>query len=536
MPSRRRSIAHAAWWFAAVLFAVAAVASLFGGFTLGPLSVTSWLVMRVVIAAAAVGFWAHPARAEALGRVEQWLSARPWALWSAAGAAIAWAGLYKVMQHAAFRTSAYDLSLYHHALDNTLEGRFLHAFGLERSFFSEHASPFLLLLLPIYAVLRSPLTLLVVHGAGAAAAIIPLFALARREGASRVLALGIACAFFFNGVLWHGVWFDFHPEVLAPLGLFAATWAYRQGRWLAFYACVALSLSLKEELGFVVASAAVFWAVTDRSRWRHAAVALGLGVAWAWLSFSWIIPASYPVAAERSHFIARYGHLGATYWEVAVGLLTRPLYVLGLLVGPPVREFLASTGGTALLSPLALVLAAPLLILHLASAHQPQAELSIYYAVPALGVAFLGIARALARLAQRRGEWLALGLAALAIGSTPRVPFWDKVTEADRAGRVWLDQLPDGARVSAQNSVLPHLSPQRPLVLFPALEGAEWVVLDRARSRWPLEPHDYREQVLALLRGGELGVVQYDGRFIVLRRGASTAVNALVAGDLEREP
>lgn len=531
----RARIAHAAYWVAAGLFALTLCVSFFGGFELGALRVTSWRILRLIVAVGAVGFAVDPNRAETMRWAEAWLASRAVALWIAAGVAVLYATVFKVALHASFRTSAYDLSLYHHALENTLAGHFLHAFGIERNFFSEHASPILLLLLPLYAVARTPLTLLVVHGAGAAAAVIPLFALARREGASRLAAVGVAAAFFFNAFLWRGVAFDFHPEVLAPLGLFAAAWAYRAGRWPIFYACVVATLSLKEELGFVVACAAVFWGATGRNHLRHAAIACALGVAWAVVAFTVIIPASYPVAAERSHFIERYGHLGRTYLEVAIAFVVRPLYLAKLLVGTPALSFLASTGGMALLSPLALVVAAPLLVLHLASSDQDQADLLLYYAVPALGVVFIGIARGLARLELRYGGVAAVGAVALALAAMPSVPFVDRVSESDRAGAMWLKQLPPRARVSAQNSVLPHLDPSMMLWLFPDVERADWVVLDRARSKWPLEPPDYRVRVVELLQGGEFGVVQYDGRFILLRRGASRAVNDLVVFDLSRE-
>jgi len=67
----------------------------------------------------------------------------------------------KLGQHHSYNTGAFDLSMYDSAVSNTLKGDFLYAEQLGRSFFSEHFTPLLVLLVPVYWLADTPVTLLV---------------------------------------------------------------------------------------------------------------------------------------------------------------------------------------------------------------------------------------------------------------------------------------------------------------------------------------------------------------------------------------
>src|SRR5258705_5560296 len=79
----------------------------------------------------------------------------------------------KVHQWHAFGVHA-ELAEFESRIESTLHGGLLMRHRGEASFLGEHFAPVLLLLVPRYALLPSPLTLLVVQALAAAAALVPL--------------------------------------------------------------------------------------------------------------------------------------------------------------------------------------------------------------------------------------------------------------------------------------------------------------------------------------------------------------------------
>ena len=527
----RRPLALYVCYPLAVLVAVGVlVAALSGGQTLalGPfvVSVTSWRGLRVAAVLAGAALLLDPGRSERMDALEALLARRGVVLAALGGVAL-YLAAFKVRQHLSFETSTYDLALYHHAVHNTLHGRFMHAYGLERNFFSEHFSPLLLLLVPPYALLSSPLTLLVLEALGVAAAMVPLFGLCRQAGLSRACAGLVALAFAGNNVLWRSFSFDFHVELFGPLFVFAAAWAMHANRWKLFYLALALALGVKEDMVLVTAALAVLLVASDRTRWRHALGALAASALWGVLAFKLVIPASYPHAQAQSHILqARYGHLGRNLAEVVLSLLHEPVRLWGPLFGAPMRGVLSSVGGLALLDPLVLLLALPSLMLHLLSGYGPQANLDVYYALNGVTLLFLALPRVLARGQRWLGGWGALALAAFLLVAKPSAPFLRPLDAQDARGRALLAALPGGEAVSAQTTLLTHLPPETPLSVFPALGEARWVALAPSKMRWPLDDEAYDAAVRQLLAAGTYGVTADEGGFLILERGAPTTRNA----------
>lgn len=451
-------------------------------------------------------------------------------------AAAVWLVAYKVCQHLAFHTGAYDLSMFHHAVHNTLHGRFLHAFGIERSFFSEHFSPALLWTLPVYAAWPSATSLLVVQGLAVALALWPLYRLSQGEGLPTHVAALVCAGFFANAVLWRAFVFDFHIELFQPALFFAAAAALFARRFGWFYAWVVALLAVKEDGVLLVLPLAALAVARQRSDWRHALAAAALGLTWAVVAFKLVIPASYPEAATQSHFVGRYGHLGGSYEEILLGLLTRPGYVLERVTSGETFSVIAAVGFVPLLDPLVLLLGLPALGIHLVSGYPYQASLGAYYGLAGMLVFWLSVPRVAAWLQRRRRARLALVVALLPLTVLPGGELPPRPSAQDAAGRALLASLPEEDSICAQTSLLPHLSPDGPRALFPELSGARWVALDLERSPWPLEPADYLAQVTALVTGVDYGVHAFDGRFLVLERGGARGREAEVLEALARPP
>ncbi|NQT93553.1 MAG: DUF2079 domain-containing protein, partial [Lentisphaerae bacterium] len=230
-----------------------------------------------------------------------------------------------------------------------------------------------------------------------------------------------------------------------------------------------------------------------------------VSMAWAITAWKVIIP-GYAVSGEGvSHFVgARWSHLGSSYTEVLLAVISSPGTVAGkLFMGPGAGTVLSLTG-IPLLAPELLVIAVPGMVLNLLSRFEEQALLRIHYAapiVPFVAWAFLvGLRRLEALLGRipvlRRSPkaWLAglvLVMAVTTFGS--HYTFYRADAHAS-AVRSVLREVPEGSTVSAQSMFVPHLVRRAEPFLFPHETGrdvsykdTDYVLLDTHADPWPLE-------------------------------------------------
>ena len=182
-------------------------------------------------------------------------------------------------------TDAWDLGGFAQAVWSTTQGRLLdytvNSFfyvgfpgQMVHSFLGTHFSPFLFLLVPPYALVPSPVTLLVVQSIVVAMGILPIYWLANGLLTKRV-ALGLALAYVVYPPMLGLALDDFHPETFIPtLMLFAIYFAIEE-KWLGAAISSALVMSVIEEGGYLVAALGIFLLVYHRA-WRRKSLLPGL--------------------------------------------------------------------------------------------------------------------------------------------------------------------------------------------------------------------------------------------------------------------
>jgi uncharacterized membrane protein len=85
--------------------------------------------------------------------------------------------------------------MYDTAIRNTLEGKFLFADQLGRNFFSEHFSPILLLMCPLYLVFDTSVVLFVVEALVVAVGVLFVYKIGRYYSLSPVVSLLVSFIF-----------------------------------------------------------------------------------------------------------------------------------------------------------------------------------------------------------------------------------------------------------------------------------------------------------------------------------------------------
>ena len=422
-----------------------------------------------------------------------------------AGVASAYFVLYSVLsvlRHVTYHSFGPDLGIFDQVFWNTTQGRFFESTmslvqTQPHSYLADHFSPVYLLLMPAYAIIPRPETLLVIQTLFLAAGVWPLYLLARlklESGFQRLV--WVLVYFLFLPVAFINL-FDFHELALAVLPLGFAIYFLEKGRPGWFLVSLASTFLIKEELPLVGVGFGVYILLAKRD-WK-----LGLGVLVGSLAaflaiVRVIIPGfgggSYAYFARRVEY--RYAELGTTPQEIITNAFTHPGRLAHLLFQAQKLKFLVGIFGPVLgltaISGFAAILVLPTLAILLLSNYAPQYAFTSHYSAPlialVIGTSILGFARL--QPSFRRPVAAALlassVIFSILFGDLPFSRHFDpRMFEAEPRYAAFvgnLDRIPADASVGAENNLTPHLSHRR-LIYNLEYEGpnnAEYLALDDA--------------------------------------------------------
>ena len=151
-----------------------------------------------------------------------------------------------------------------------------------------HVSPTLLLLLPLYALSPSVLTLGVIRTMLIAASSVVLYAVARISLKKDIAAL-LALAYLFNfPIIFQMTVEGFCETQLFPLLFLLACWYFERQRYVGWLVTLFLIGGIREEMGAVLLGFAVFAFLRGR-HWRYWLGAGLLGICWLAFSYGFIL-------------------------------------------------------------------------------------------------------------------------------------------------------------------------------------------------------------------------------------------------------
>jgi uncharacterized membrane protein len=422
-----------------------------------------------------------------------------------AGLALVYFVLYSalsVLRHVTYHSFGPDLGIFDQVFWNTTQGRFFESTmslvqPQPHSYLADHFSPIYLLLLPAYALIPRPETLLVIQTLFLALGVWPIYLLARLKLEAGFQRLVWAIVYFlFLPVAFINL-FDFHELALVVLPLGFAIYFLEKGRPGLFLLSLVSTFLVKEELPLVGAGFGAYILLTRRD-WK-----LGLGVLAGSFAVFFavvrvIIPAfgggSYAYFASR--FAMRYAELGTTPQEIIATAFTHPSRLAHLIFQAQKLKFLVGIFGPVLgltaISGFPAILVLPTLGILLLSNYAPQYAFSSHYSAPlialVIGTSILGLARV---RASWRGPVAAAVLASslafsFAFGDLPFSRHFDphmfQQEPRYAAFARNLDRIPADASVAAENNLTPHLSQRRFIynLEFEGPENAQYLALDDA--------------------------------------------------------
>ena len=313
-------------------------------------------------------------------------------------------GALALLRHWTFHSTASDLAVFDQVMWNTVHGRFMEStISLARcephSFFGDHFSPALLLLVPPYALFPHPETLIVAQTISVALGAWPIYLLARRSLPTSAQRLVWVAAYLLSAPLSFIALYDFHEITLAVAPLGFAMYFLATRRTVPMVLCLVLALLAKEEVALIGVGFGV--ALAFQGRWRSSAVVIAGSIVAFVVTLQVIIPAF--AAGAPYQYLGRYASLGRDEGEIARTLLLDPLRVLSVLVkgeiGSKIVFVLSLFGpglGLALRSKWALIPSLPPLGYLMLSDYGGEHTLHNQYGAPliplALGASILGVA------------------------------------------------------------------------------------------------------------------------------------------------
>ncbi len=451
-----------------------------------------------------------------------------------------------------FRTQTFDFGIFVQISWQTLNGNFMFTqprAGINQptSFLGVHVSPFLLIVIFLYALVRSPYTLLVIQTAAFGFTALFIYKLGKKIIGKEKIALLFAVGFLlYPGTLWPN-WYDFHLEAFVPLFSAMIFYYYFSNNKVGVVLSMILLLSTFERAVFIVALFLFYIAAREIylkkkkedtkffSRWMILTLLI-VGVICA-AYFLWSENLMNSVWPERGLFqpLNIFGQV--TYNDMLlkiayVALLTAPLAFLSFD------------------SPLELLPAVPYLFLAMVSDYQPYFTIPWQY--PALiSVPFFVSAIFGWKHQERKGLWkkmVALMLVCVVLFS-PGSPFMSLFssnwtvpvpTLEYQLRHQALASVAGTASVLAQENIFPNIAERKvAYTLWPNNSAPpDYIIVDVLDTLFYREPggNPTQEALLTFTQQNAYGIVEIVNGFIILKKDYNGPREVLMPLQISLEP
>ena len=444
-----------------------------------------------------------------------------------------------VLRQDAFAAGRFDLGNMVQAVWSTAHGHLLQVTDLQGDQVSRlgaHVDPILALFAPLWWIWSSPNMLLVVQAVGVGLGAIPVYWLARKHLRSARAGLGFALVYLAYPATGWLTLNEFHPVALATPLLLFAFWFLDEDRLVPFAVFAVAAAACKEEIPFVIAGFGVWYAVSRR-RWIEGGAIAVLGVAWAAVATTVVIP--HFNHGQTSDFYTRYSEVGGSPGGIVKTAFTHPGRLAhAAFTGRDLHyalQLLWPLAFLPLLSPLVLVAALPELAINVLSAVTTQTSIHFHYTAGLIAPLVIAAIFGAHRIG-RRAFWVAAAAVLVAVAGNYRlgpVPAWEHVpggqrfqarasdvTAHDRIAADALRLIPENAVVTATNSLGAHLSARRRVLSFPFIQDATWIAADETQPGYAdrYAPVATAEQLVWLRRNPEWKLVfERDGVLVFHR-------------------
>jgi uncharacterized membrane protein len=332
---------------------------------------------------------------------------------------------FTIMVHYSFRTFAWDLGIFTQSMASATKGQlFVNNVELyytpTGSYFGVHFAPILFTIIPIFSLVPTAETLLVIQSTFLALGALPTYLIARRCLNSSLSALFLSAIYLISPLLQSVNWYDFHPQAFFPFLILSATYFLKERKTIPFLLLLLLTLMTIEQASYLVAVYLIYVVWEMKKELRELIVARKITVQSALpfvalaIVISWIMFATYvmhilnPNPSRELKALDAYKILEINSTaEIPIKAITNPdLLLKAIRFDLPSKVLylaltFAPSGFLALLNPIAILPALLWLFMATVSNYAPYYGLGFQYTaftLPFLTIATIEVLRDLTKL------------------------------------------------------------------------------------------------------------------------------------------
>ncbi len=468
----------------------------------------------------------HPGR---LQKAEEWkhrilnFVSKPYAIWFLFGIYTLLFTWQQMTEYLAVEINFIPFSFYNYMLYYFFEGKINYTHLLHDYY---HLNHILYFLAPLWRIFQSPVLLVASYGLIAAAAIFPLYGMAKQRVEDSLISFVVAFLYLNYRYLQNVLQMNFSVEIFYPLFVFSAGYFAVQGKWLAYYLAVLLGLLVKEDSFLYFAAVGVLVGLMKNGR-RHGIATVVLSLLYLALLVLVVVPitGSTILEGDLANFKSPHGHLLSNLTadlSVKVKTCFNLLYRLGFL---------------PLFSPAALLVLFPLLplFLHHTGKDWDFYELHFHYAatvIPFVFIAFVyGYSNVLKKFQGRAREFF-IWTSCLILILINGVRYTSQnFTKEDIKSIQWAKSIPPHANLVTHGHLLPYIGYRKyNYYLAPSWEDAEnevhatytnadYYLIDFNVNPFPMGKALVKEKKDELLANPSYELIREDGiRFLFKRK------------------
>jgi uncharacterized membrane protein len=376
---------------------------------------------------------------------------------------------------------------------------------------SQHFSPILFFIAPIYWIIKAAGILMFLQAIVFISGIVPIFLISKKYLRSRLVGLSLAFAYLAFGGTQFGIAYGFHEIMFFPTIFLWMYYFYTQKKTKLYILFVILSLFVKEEVSFIMIFWGIYLLLIKKDKVLGTVTSV-FGVLWCVLCFQIIFPAFNP----QGGFIywGQYDQsLGSGFLGLVKFIIFKPLAFLKDLITPSFKidtffQSFGSFGFLLFLFPPSFIIVLPSLFEKLLS-NNIAAMNGTHYSAALTGVTLVATMESLCAIFKNKyfpkhitDMHLFMGILIFylafffnmlygyyAFSLIPSVhrtgyPVGNVIIDPSDENLTLLykiiDQIPKGASISAQYQIIPHIN--KPYALIHNIpnpsEDSDYVLFD----------------------------------------------------------
>jgi uncharacterized membrane protein len=232
-------------------------------------------------------------------------------------------------------SQAVDIFFFHQVVWQFAEFKLPYIWQLSQPLYpqwSQHFSPILMFLAPIYWVYPNAVMLMITQALAAITGAIPIYLIARNYLKSRFIGIALSFAYLVFSGLQYGFDYGFHEIMFFPVLFLWSYYFYLKKNTKLYIFFIILSLFVKEEVAFIVFFWGLYLLIFRRDKiWGS--VTTALGIFWYIVCFDFVFPTFNQ--GQGFGYWGQYQMKGGTgLFGIAMAAFSNPIQFLQSLVTP----------------------------------------------------------------------------------------------------------------------------------------------------------------------------------------------------------